>query len=1087
MSGLKIYRASAGSGKTFSLAREYIRLLIEFPDNYKNILAVTFTNKATEEMKTRIIREIHKLASGEPSGYFDDLSSYFAISEEKIRNRAELILQKLLHDYSRFSVTTIDSFFQIVIRSFTRETGLQPGYNVELDNEKVLIRVVDNLMADIGDNDSLRNWLVRFMEQKISEGKSWNLKRDIYSLGDEVFKEIFKSFGKELISKMSDKEFLKQYQADLHKIINHFENTLKDAGTKAMKLMEDNGLQTDDFSYRSAGVAGYLYKLSRGQSFEPGSRPRSACGNTESWYSKQADKEIKQKIENICAGGLMDLLVSAVDFYDDNYIMYNSAIAVINNIFTLGILTDIANKVPEYADEENVFLLSDAVKVLHDIIADNEAPFIYEKTGYRYKYFMIDEFQDTSGMQWSNFKPLIGNSLAEGNSNLVVGDVKQAIYRWRNSDWKILSEQIENDFERYNIETENLDSNYRSKKNIVDFNNRFFTHAAEALQEQFNNELKDNENTGVTLSGYENTITKAYEDVMQKLPQGREGGYVRHEFIERGSEIPWQETVKENIPHIIEDLQDRGYLLRDIAILVRRKTEGKEIADIMLAYKTGGDAKQGYKYDVVSDESLYLISSPVIRLLIYILRYLNDPGNLINSAGIINEYVRYVMNNGNGDDNEQSLHRLFNITGEEDILNQLPQEFRDNLDSIMKMSLYEMTAELINVFSLNTIEEGVPYLLAFQDIILDYTRQNAPDLGSFLQWWDEQGYKKTIRFSEKQDAIRIMTIHKAKGLQFRVVIVPFCNWKLDHETSHSNILWCKPSVTPFNKLSLIPVRYTSSLAKTVFYSDYYTEKLHAYVDNLNLLYVAFTRSEEVLMTFAPAPDKKKRSSHSSVSGLLDHVITDKMPEHSPDNNIYEKGSLPPAVGKRDMQDDRDSSSTDIKLCEYYQASAGNRLKLRFRDRDYFEHGALVKADRISYGKFMHELFQNIIYEDDADREINNFIFEGKLNKEEGEKLREKVRELFKDRQIRNWFSHNWQVRTEPTILLKEGKTKRPDRVIVRDNKAVVIDYKWTEQEDEKYIGQVKEYMGLIKDMGYEDVEGYLLYMGKKNKVISLRQ
>jgi len=519
MSKLTIYKASAGSGKTFRLTAEYLKILFSNQWNYKRILAVTFTNKATAEMKSRIIRELYKLSRKESSPYLKIIQNDLNIPEESIQIKAKQSLSLLLHDYSKFSVNTIDKFFQKIIRSFTHEVGIQPGYSVELNQSEILSLVVDKLLMDIGDNKDLRELTSSLAENKIEQGKKWDFKEDILKLAREIFNEEFKDFDIQLINKFGEKEFVKDYISQLQNIIAQFENHLKKLAKEALALIEKSGLTTEDFKYNKSSVPNYFNKIIQQNVFEL--KPRTVKGTEDykEWISQSSPK--KEILENVLDHGLFKLFTEMVSFHQNKQEEYYTAIEIRKFIHTLGILTDISTKLHRYCEEQNIFLISDASQLLQVIIDNNDAPFIYEKAGSIYRFFMMDEFQDTSKIQWENFKPLIGNSLAQGNTNLVVGDVKQSIYRWRNSDWEILSDKIEQDFAQYQPSVIPLNSNWRSKKNIIDFNNSVFYYSSNILQQHFNQEF---EQASSSENPYQHKITEAYHDVIQHTPAKNKDG-----------------------------------------------------------------------------------------------------------------------------------------------------------------------------------------------------------------------------------------------------------------------------------------------------------------------------------------------------------------------------------------------------------------------------------------------------------------------------------------------------------------------------------------------------------------------------------
>ncbi|HSH51751.1 MAG TPA: UvrD-helicase domain-containing protein, partial [Bacteroidales bacterium] len=638
MSKLTIYKASAGSGKTFRLTAEYLKILFSNQWNYKRILAVTFTNKATAEMKGRIISELYKLAKKEPSAYLKIIQNDLGLPEETIQEKAKQSLSLLLHDYSKFSVSTIDKFFQKIIRSFTHETGIQPGYSIELNQSEILSLVVDKLLMDIGDNTDLRELTSSLADNKINQGKKWDFKGDILKLAHEIFKEEFMAFDIQLINKFGDKQFVKDYIAQLQNIIAQFENHLKKLAKEALAHIEKNGLATEDFKFGKSSVPNYLNKIIDQNKFELKPRTLKGTENYNEWITNSSPK--KEVLENILDNGLFKLFNEMVSFHQNNQEEYYTAIEIRKFIHTLGILTDISTKLHRYCEGQNIFLISDASKLLHNIIDNNDAPFIYEKAGSIYRFFMIDEFQDTSKIQWQNFKPLIGNSLAQGNANLVVGDVKQSIYRWRNSDWEILSDKIEQDFKHYQPNVIPLNTNWRSKKNIIDFNNSVFYYSSKVLQQQFNHEF---EQASSSKNPYRNKITEAYHDVIQHTPgKNKDGGYIYHAFIDKKEKGLKEDEIISQVINKIELLQDKGYALKDIAVLVRKKDEGQKIANALIDYKNNHTSK--YRYDFISNDSLFIANASVTRFILAVLEYLLNDKDAINRAFLDYEFHQYLKN-----------------------------------------------------------------------------------------------------------------------------------------------------------------------------------------------------------------------------------------------------------------------------------------------------------------------------------------------------------------------------------------------------------------------------------------------------------
>ena len=520
---LDIYKASAGSGKTFALTLAYFKLIFESPMAYRNILAVTFTNKATEEMKSRIINELHKLAEGRESSYGELLQEALGMDALQVRNRAALLRNLLLHDYGRLSVTTIDRFFQRMLKAFTRELGIFPGYNVELDNEFVLLQAVDRVMHEVKGEPELQAWLRELMDSSVEEGKSWNVKAKMADLGEELFREHYMLFDRQVLEKFSNKHFLREYRLFLQQLIGEFEDQLMAEATETVDFIRSAGLQVEDFKSGQRGCAFWFYKLAAGTFVPPTDTTRKALDDVEMWAAKKSPR--REEIMAI-APALTERLRRLVDFFDGQYSRYLSARQLMGNLYQLGILNDLYRKVRDYCDERGVMLLSDTTHLLNLLIAGNDTSFLFEKCGNYYNHLMIDEFQDTSAMQWRNFRPLVVNSLGEGNEVMIVGDVKQSIYRWRNGEWSLLARGVEEEFKPLGVRNVLLADNWRSAREVVDFNNDFFERAAQMLESLYRGEAGEEDSRAAT-------IAEAYCGLRQ-TPQRDESGYVQ----ERGGQRP---------------------------------------------------------------------------------------------------------------------------------------------------------------------------------------------------------------------------------------------------------------------------------------------------------------------------------------------------------------------------------------------------------------------------------------------------------------------------------------------------------------------------------------------------------------------
>lgn len=1065
MAKLKIIKASAGSGKTFTLTREYLKLALQDIDAFRHILAVTFTNKATAEMKSRLVSELFRLASGQKSNYLPELLDICEMPEDVLRKRAGIVLRKILHNYSRFYVSTIDSFFQYIIRSFIREIGIQSGYTIELDTDAILVDLIGRLQEETNVNKNLLHWLVDFAHDKIEKGQTWNFKTDIAILGQQLFSERFKTFGQSLMKKLADKDFMKVYQQQLYGIMKSFEENLIAYASEGTEIIKAAGLQAADFVHGMKGPAGYLLKTSAGNIADPGVRARNATESADKWYKKDSPK--KNQIEAVCNKGLLKVMDRLVQYYDNHSSEYYTANAILKNVYALGILADLTKHFYDYCSENNVFALSEASSFLFQIIDQNDAPFVYEKTGNHFHHFMIDEFQDTSVMQWNNFKPLISNSLSQGYDNLLVGDVKQSIYRWRNSNWEILAYAVENDFYRQGLLSDTLKYNHRSLKNIIDFNNAFFKAASVMLQQHFDHHASE---AGVEIDeNLRNSISKNFSDALQQpKDKSKTGGQVRISFIDKKDYEP---VMAERFIMLIDNLLAAGYKAGDIAVITRKNDEAKKITDILLKLKNRTDGSP-YKPDVMSDETLFLSNSPAVRFLIGIIKLILRPDDTVNRYFLLREYMHYLspmrMNNlpENPDLSDNYLYSIF------------PQSFRTLMENTGNYSLFEIIENLIYLFRLGTLEGEAVYLQALQDQVLEFTQRKSPSLTDFIDFWEESGSHKSVAVSGNHDAIRVLTIHKAKGLEFPVVILPYCTWNLT-DSKNKALIWCRPLHSPFNQLEIVPVYFSSKLSQTHFSREYYEELLKQYIDNLNLLYVAFTRAKEGLYCFSELPEKE---GFTTVSALLAAIIAKTNINNNNNDAWFSKyfntsehtfdfGEMP-----KDRKTEKPDEYTELVGNQYHVIDARNHISLAFKERIMIEPVTGKIQRPVSEGLLMHEIFSRLHYAEDIPRVLNAMVTEGKITHTEAGILHTTLQGMFSDIQVQSWFSGHWKILTETEFILPGGVIKRPDRVLVKDDRAVVIDFKFGREIEDNHRRQVETYRNLLITMGYRHVEAWLWYV-----------
>lgn len=1076
---LTVYRASAGAGKTHKLTGEYLTLLFTGGGAYRRILAVTFTNKATDEMKSRIVEELYNLASGKKSDYVDSLCSTYSLTEEQVRQQAGKILRDILHDYSAFNISTIDRFFQQTMRAFTREIGLQGGYGIEMDQELVLTSAIDNLLGDLEKPESkeLLGWLLRFAEDKIENGGEWNLRKDIMSLSREVFKESYKASSEEVAKDIQDKEALENYKNELFGIIRSTEAEAKRLGEAGLALLDKYALKTTDFKGGSRSPLTLLDRLARGEMKEPSATFIGLADNLDGCFTKTTPLGTRQIIGCVFEEGLNDCIKNIIALFS-NLTAYNTAREIVRYYYTLGILTDVSRQIAAYREEKNVMLIADTTELLNKVIGGSDAPFIYEKTGTHVDHYMIDEFQDTSGMQWNNFRPLIEESLAHDRANLIVGDVKQSIYRFRNSDWKLLDEQVKTDFSQEEIKEETLKDNWRSCRNIVEFNNTFFTAVPGILQTFYNETLLTSSLSEEQRAAFLTKIMSAYTKSYQQVPPPfqQKGGHVRVEFLSGDEDRDWKEEALDRLPQVVEQLQDNGYALKDIAILVRTNMEGAMVAGKLLTYKEENPSDR-YNYDIISDDALFVSGSPAVRFMIALLRYLRNPEDKINEQTAL---YSYRILQGEPVDAEQADAYSLSTSNLA-----FPPEIAAELQLLSRQSLYEISEGLFRLFSGHFQENEQVFVQAFLDMVSEYTQKESADLSRFLKWWDETGYRKTIATPDAQNAIRILTVHKSKGLGFKVVIIPFGDWEIDHKPTKPVILWCKPETKPFNRLHLVPVRYSQSLANTIFAEDYFRERLHAFIDNLNTLYVAFTRSKEELIVFAPRPKKIKEETGEveKISSIADALwaglhweVSDTKegesllplpPSFDTKEGLFELGSWwHPSASRSD-----ETAPEEIEMARISSISPDDRLQLRLHGKGFF-----FDNERRKHGALMHEVLSQIRTAKDIAAAVESYRLAGIINKSEAETLVVRLGELLDTPEVLPWYDGTSRILNEVDILFGKGLSKRPDRVVITGDRVIVVDYKFGEIQDKRHHNQVKNYMKLIRQMDYKEVDGFLWYV-----------
>ncbi len=1035
---LTIYRSSAGSGKTYTLAKEYLKLALRSKDYYQKILAVTFTNRAAEEMKERVLEFLIAIARGKHeliSVYSNELEK----SEDQIIEAAKSSLTHLLHHYGYFNITTIDTFFHRVIRSFSREIGLQGSFGIELDTDKVAEFITSSVYEGVETNKQLKDWLVEFSMEGLLEGEGYETKGQVSKLAKQLFQEEFKKLPQDQFVDEQVKEKIRLLKTDLINSKKDFDDRLTQIADHFDEAMLVAGLSIEDLLYKTSGPGGFFPKLRR-KEYDSllTKRVEGARNDAAAWTSKSNDKrdQIIQQAET----SFIPLMNEALDFIENNKKEYYTANAVLKHLYTLGLMTDLANKLQDYKREEEVIMISDLPDFLSQIIDDTGSPFIYEKVGTWYAHFLIDEFQDTSQFQWNNFRPLLEESLANGHENVIVGDAKQSIYGWRGGDPSLLLETVEREIPQTAIDpTKN--TNWRSAKNIVEFNNLLFSALPQIMIEEMGRSISEADGK---------TIGKTYEEAEQLVAKKKKDleGLVHLEFLE-AERNEWKQRSMERTVETIERLLEDGHKLNDMAILVRTNKDATDIVNHVLDYRRTTETF----IEVISAEGMLLENSQVVQLILSAFNHLINPNDISIQADLAYRYQKSIKQKKFA--SHEDFSKLAN--------GGLPGSFTKFKQHLLHLPILELVEVLIRTFELNSFKSEFVYLQAFQDAVLEYSKNSRSDLRLFVEWWEDNGRKRSVQLTGALDAVEVITSHKSKGLQYPIVFVPFCNFDMN---SRSKPVWYQ---SPYNEGENLPVDYKSELENTQFVDSYQKEFAKWHLESLNVLYVAFTRAQNGLYVFCEQPPSRKEKMYSTASKLLwTFFEKDSIDGWSEEKKTFSIGELPIYH--------RPSEGEMIHLENYTSNKWSSKLTVRKTGKAYYDEAEKSRSE----GILLHQILSEIIHYEDTSGVLDRYERSMQITNEDRKRYENLIMNLWRDDSIKAWFNGEGEVKTEVVVLPRDGEVKRMDRVILNEKKATVIDFKTgrSKFQDNK---QLDEYINLLKEMGYE-TEGYLLYLGSGDVV-----
>jgi ATP-dependent exoDNAse (exonuclease V) beta subunit len=1043
-----IYDASAGSGKTYALVKEYLKIILVAKKNdaYRNILAITFTNKAVHEMKSRIVGSLSEFAKDEPTQKAQDLMQDLAADTElsviEIKTKSQQIIKHIIHNYAAFDISTIDKFTHKVIRAFAHDLNLPMTFEVTLDTENLLIEAVDAIIAQAGEDETLTKLLIDFTMEKTDDDKSWDISREILDTGRLVLNEN----NRNEITHFQDKS-IAEFVAIKDKLAEACKALEKETigfAEEALLLIEKNGIDTKSFS--AGHFPKHLQSIKEGK-FNPKNKTYHEFDDIK--INKTAkDRAI---IENI-----IPELLQILDKIYKTFEKRDFYKAFLKNITPLSLLNTVSNELAKIQSEQNVLSITEFNAIIHREIQNQPAPFIYERLGERYRHFFIDEFQDTSEMQWQNLIPLIDNALSgqddfgEKGTLMIVGDPKQSIYRWRGGKAEQFIElsKDQNPFNNPDKKLEHLDKNYRSYSQVIKFNNDFF----QLISAEFEH------------PDYKNL----YENHSRQKINNKKGGYVNISFIPKIETSDEEEEALDKTElfvlatlNTIQKVIREGFEYKDIVILTRKRSQGIAIANYLTEQNI----------PLLSSETLMIQNATEVRLIIHLLKYLKNSSDLESKA----YFLQYLAQNSQ---DQLPVHDF--IAKGMELKEELAFEkwledsnIELSFQNIRKKSLYEAVETIISKFINPKISNA--YVQYFLDIVLERDIRNQAGISDFLNYWDKNAEKFSIPSPEGNNAVRIMTIHKSKGLEFPVVIFPFA--EEDYNRKPKDKLWLNAEVQDFG---LPKVLIDNSSAVEGFGAEaaevYNQKKQEELLDNINVLYVALTRAEEQLYVISNMNLSKKGEvpKNNMCTFFINYLISKGAFEE--DKLEYEFGNLTKLSTEKKHVD----TSKTIPLV----AEILNPKNIKIAQREALMWGTL-QQEAIEYGNVVHEILSFIKTKKDVDLAILKAIETGLIKVSQKDAVYKTIQEIVNHPELEDYFSEENEVLNEQTIIQKEDKTIKPDRMVMTQSKEVfLLDYK-TGTHHSKYQLQLDNYQFAIEKMGYKVVKKALIYIGEQINVVNL--
>ncbi|MGQ1928542.1 UvrD-helicase domain-containing protein [Ornithobacterium rhinotracheale] len=1028
----KIYSASAGTGKTYTLVQEIMHLLLQKKNSksFSQILAITFTNKAANEMKERILQKLDEWRNGKISEpELASIQEHLNISKEEIQERSGAVLSDILHNYSLFSVSTIDTFNLRLMRAFATDLGLSSNFDVELDTSQLMGEAVDLLYADLQNNQHLSKIITQAATENLARDKSWDISEELKSNASHLYADHFLEYMRE-IGRLELKDLV-EFRGKLITEINEIQDFFTEKCTEILNLVEEQNLAPKDFSGGSRGILSFFTKILNGKMDFP-TKTHNDILEGRKLGSSSASASAVDRIEEI-----FPKIEEAVEQIKAKIVRLQVCNAVYGSINTMSLYNEIEKNLSQIESEGNVMLISEFNKIINENLQSQPTPFIYEKIGTKYRHYFIDEFQDTSSIQWSNLQPLVENALAQGDTLMLVGDPKQSIYRFRGGNPDLMIGLINQGNEFYgNVSVENLDKNWRSYHEIIEFNNDFYTFVA--------NKFIQNE-------GFKNIYIQGNE---QKINH-KKGGYVciKRITIEKGDTKNYNDYVLEDLLAKMKNCLAKGYELRDLTVLVNTNKEANRIAEFL----------QENEIAVLSDEALLLINNPEIQLILSVLRLTTDTENHKFRADLLLN-LKSMKKLNVLDFTEFSLHVL--RVPFYQFIAELAKVSVDLSHLNQKMnSLYDQTEKTIAALGIES--QNQEYVLNFLDEILKFQTQNESSAQAFIAYWDERGDRKSIAVPSGVNAVKIMTIHKSKGLQFPVVFLPYT--KLDIK-DHG--LWIPLKEGKFNHFYVnktnplkgvvehLPDEMANIVQKDVQESE---------MDQINKFYVATTRAEEQLYMYIKT---QKKYDSFSFSEILDEYMNSKVGTAEAEYCVGEPEKVSP---KKEYKSEDNTVFYPLKYNDWKE-------KVRISS-EHSKMWDVRQRELQDYGKKIHAVLERIQYKEEVEAVLNDYERNGFIDQKEKQVLQSQIHQLLTKPELKEAYEHH-TVLNERDFISKTGKIFRPDRLVKTEKGWYLIDYK-TGEKSEKHILQIQEYKQFLSELKVDVAHAYLVYLSKDTEILEV--